>query len=246
MNKKEKINKDIGVPFYEQIMKEIDKDIKNNKYKYCELIPKELDLCKIYNVSRPTIRKALDILVKEGKLTRIKGKGTYVSSNKISQEFTKSILNFNEEMKQKGVFPKTKVLKFEIILPNEETKEILNLNLDEKIIHFKRLRFVNDEPILVVDTFLPCFTNEFIEKTDLEKNSFYDILNKNNKQVKKVKRTLEIKKSDKDLAEFLNIEINEPLFYFETIAYTENDEIVEYSKCFYRSDKNKFEFELTK
>lgn len=243
---KEKINRDIGVPFYEQIMKEIDEDIKNQKYKYCELIPKEMDLCKIYNVSRPTIRKALDILVKEGKLTRIKGKGTYVSSDKINQEFTKSILNFNEEMKQKGVFPKTKVLNFEIIVPDNKIREVLNLNVDEKIIHFKRLRFVNDDPILVVDTYLPYLKNKFLEKFNLEENSFYDILNKNNKQVKKVKRTLEIKKSNKELAEFLNIDLNEPLFYFETIAYTIDDEIVEYSKCFYRSDKNKFEFELIK
>jgi GntR family transcriptional regulator len=109
---KKQIDKNIGIPLYEQILEIIYNDIQNGVFAYGEIIPKEMDLCKMYNVSRPTIRKAMDILVQNGNLIRIKGKGTYVSSDKkIKQEFTHIIQNFNAEMSQKGVSPGTKVSK---------------------------------------------------------------------------------------------------------------------------------------
>lgn len=238
------LNKNIGIPYYEQIMEEIKNDIKTNKYKYGELIPKEVELCKYYNVSRPTIRKALEILVKNGNLVRVKGKGTYVSCEKINQEFTKTILNFNQEMQLKGVVPQTKVLEFKILSANKYLSSKLDISLGEKIIYFQRLRFVNGEPILIVKTYLPLEKNEFLLKSNLEENSFYNLLKEQNIFIKKVHRVLETKKAPQEIADYLNIQKDDPIFYFETTAFTQNDTITEFSECHYRGDKNKFIIEL--
>jgi len=65
---------------YLLIYRQINDLLEKKEYKPFDFIPKEEELCKIYSACRPTLAKALDLLVKEGRLKRIKGKGTIVLS----------------------------------------------------------------------------------------------------------------------------------------------------------------------
>ena len=242
-----KIDKNIGIPLYEQILEIIYNDIQNGVFSYGEIIPKELDLCETYNVSRPTIRKALNILVENGNLIRIKGKGTYVSSDKkIKQDFTHIIQNFNDEMSQKGVSPGTKVLEKKLLLPDEITQEKLNLKNGEKVIKLVRLRYANNEPLLVVTTYIPYDKAKFLFEKDFEKVSLYDSLEEKNINIKKAIRTFEVQKANKKTSSLLTVAKDDPVFYLETIAYSDKNIPMEFSKCFYRGDKNKFIVEIEK
>lgn len=244
---KKQIDKNIGIPLYEQILEIIYNDIQNGVFTYGEIIPKEMDLCKMYNVSRPTIRKAMDILVQNGNLIRIKGKGTYVSSDKkIKQEFTHIIQNFNAEMSQKGVSPGTKVLKKILTAPDKQTIEKLKLKSGEKVIELVRLRYADNEPLLIVTTYIPYERASFLFEKDFEKVSLYDSFEEKNIIIKKAVRTFEVQKATKELSDLLTISKNDPVFYFETIAYSDSDVPMEFSKCFYRGDKNKFVVEIKK
>ena len=75
-------------------------------------MPRMNGLAEIYNVSRPTIRKAVQILVDEGYLEKRKKRGTIVCDPTIRQEFAQVIQTFNKEVKEKGLTPSTKVLTF--------------------------------------------------------------------------------------------------------------------------------------
>ncbi|MGL5350297.1 MAG: GntR family transcriptional regulator [Cetobacterium sp.] len=239
------IDKNKGIPLYEQITREIKKSIENGLYKYGELIPTEVEFCKNFNVSRTTMQKALDSLVRDQILTRVKGRGTYVSGKKINQKFTSTLMNYNKEMEMKGIIPYTKVLEKSIISANEDISIKLNINLNEPVFKLVRVRFADEIPILYVTTYIPFLKANFIYEKDFEKESLYDILEENNIIVKKASRTLEIKRSDELLAKHLDISTNEPLLYFETITTTEFEDTIEYSECYYRSDLNKFAFEAT-
>lgn len=234
------INKNIGVPLYEQVMEAISDDIKNEVFSYGEIIPKENDLCKIYGVSNRTIRRALDILVQGGVLRRVKGKGTYVLYQKIKQEFTHVIRDFNEELLQRGVYPKTEVIEKTIVPSNKNLQEKLKLNKNEKVLKVVRVRYANDEPILVLTTYLPHTRYNFLLQKDFENVSIYDYFKEENIKLKRVNRIFEVQKIDKKNAELLTIKPNEPVFYFETMAFTDEDVPIEFSRCIYRGDRNKF------
>ena len=77
----EKVSEEYKVPKYYHIKQEIIKEIDNNTYKENETIPSERELMAVFDVSRITIRKAIDDLVKEGYLYRVHGKGTYVKGD---------------------------------------------------------------------------------------------------------------------------------------------------------------------
>ena len=76
-------------PRYIQLSDEIRNMILNNEYKYGEMFPPERELETVYGMDRKTIRKALNILVEEGMLTRVKGKGTFVNSPDINYSMRK-------------------------------------------------------------------------------------------------------------------------------------------------------------
>jgi len=69
-------------PLYYKLKEDILNDIENKKYKSNDMITSENELCKIYNISRPTVRQAIGELTNMGYLYKIKGKGTFVSDYK--------------------------------------------------------------------------------------------------------------------------------------------------------------------
>ena len=98
--------------FYLDIKKDLLDKILSGVYQQGSIIPNEYELAEIYNVSRPTIRKAVQILVDEGYLEKRKKRGTIVCDPTIRQEFAQVIQTFDQEVKEKGLTPSTKVLTF--------------------------------------------------------------------------------------------------------------------------------------
>ncbi len=72
-----------GIPYYIQISDELRSNIQIEKWQEGEKIPTEMELCEIYHVSRITIRKAIDELVKDNLLVRKRAKGTFVKKSEV-------------------------------------------------------------------------------------------------------------------------------------------------------------------
>ena len=113
--------------FYLDIKKDLLDKILSGVYQQGSIIPNEYELAEIYNVSRPTIRKAVQILVDEGYLEKRKKRGTIVCDPTIRQEFAQVIQTFDKEVKEKGLTPSTKVLTFKKEKAEEEVRQKLNL-----------------------------------------------------------------------------------------------------------------------
>ena len=86
----------------------------------------------------------------------------------------------------------------------------------------------------------------FLFEKDFEKVSLYDSLEEKKINIKRAVRTFEVQKANKKIATLLTVTKNDPVFYFETIAYSDKNIPMEFSKCFYRGDKNKFIVEIEK
>lgn len=241
---KHTLNKEIPIPLYYQLKQILLEEINSERYKENSPIPTELKLSEIFNISRPTVSKAIKELVNEGHLKRIKGSGTFVTRPKINQEFIHIIENYNDEMLRKKIVPKTKVLKFEIVKANADIASFLNLNENDKVFKLVRLRLANDEPILIVTTYIPHYICPEIKDVDFNICSLYKTLDENNLHVKKVQRILEVRQPTKEDIKILEMQKDTPLFYFITKAYLANGVPIEYSKCKYRGDRNKFIVEI--
>src|SRR5690349_19645318 len=96
-------------PLYDQLKEILRQEIAKGAYRPEEQLPSETQLVQRYNISRTTVRQALNDLVNEGILYRRQGKGTFVAPPKIEQELVR-LTDFVEDMAQAGLNPSSKVI----------------------------------------------------------------------------------------------------------------------------------------
>ncbi|GMM16890.1 GntR family transcriptional regulator [Lactobacillus amylovorus] len=231
---------------YQEIEEILRQRIISGHYKIGDLIPKEMDLVKKYNVSRPTISHAVQDLVNQGYLERRKHVGTIVKQTKISQEFTQVLQSYNSEMTEKGLTAQTQVLFFKKVLASEEVAQALDLKEKEQVYKLTRLRSVDQNPLVVVTTYLSADKLVDFAKIDFTKQSLYQELEQRGLPIVHVKRKLEVKSADGMTADLLNIKEKDPVFYFHTYGYSKNELPLEYSIATYRGDENYFMIDLKK
>lgn len=225
---------------YLDIQKLLLKKIKNGTYPEGELIPKEMDLAEQLGVSRPTVRHAIGNLVDAGYLERRKKRGTIVKHAKLEQQFTHVIESYNQEIANNGSKAKTQVLSFKIVQSDEEVSSALKLKENETVYRLVRLRFADDKPVVLVTTYLPVHPLPNLKQTDFEKASLYRTLAAMNLSITHVRRKLEVHGATQKESKLLQINENDPVFYFHTIGSTAKDQRLEYSIATYRGDKNYF------
>ena len=242
------LDKNTPIPLYYQLKKQILSLIVNYKLKDGTLLPAENDLCKMLNVSRPTIRQAFAELVNEGYLNRYKGKGTFVSSPKVNDRFFSKLESFHDGMVEKGYNPQTLVIKLEKTSGPHEANEKLSLPLDAPLIYLSRVRLVDKTPLVYVETFLPYEEYKRLMQVDFTVNSLYDSLEKlYNVRVNRVKREFVAVNARPKEAELLQIARNKALIQVKTVAYSGDvSNPMEFSIARYSGVQNNFSVELSR
>lgn len=237
-----RLDKSVPIPLYFQLKELILSEIKEGSYKIGSLIPTENELSEMFGISRTTVRQAITELVQEGWLYRVKSKGTFVAKPKIEQSFIQALGSFNDQIAELGRTPSTELLDFEVIIAPDEVAKELKLKSNEKVIYIHRKRFADEDPIVMVKTYLPFNKCKFVLNHDLEKESLYPVLAlQDDTQIYKIRRFIEAVEADDYDIENLNISSCKAIQQFISIGYNVYDEPIEYSLARYRGDRNRFE-----
>ncbi|WP_251861697.1 GntR family transcriptional regulator [Clostridium sp. Marseille-Q2269] len=238
------IDKKSHIPLYEQLKDEIQRKI-DIELKPGDSIPTELEIEKMYNVSRMTVRRAIHELVLEGVIQKKQGSGTFVQEPKIVHNVER-ITSFTEEMKEKGMILKTVSTEINRIdNPSKKLVTKLNLSPFEKVIQIKRLRYVNNEPFIIMINYLREKYVEGIKEKRLNKESLYDSLeNEYGIILERADETLEARESTEFEAENLEIDIWSPVLYLERLSYIKDNIPIEFTNVTIRGDKYKYNVSL--
>lgn len=242
----EMINKDSPVPLYYQIENILLKWITQH-LKPGDLLPTEKELCEAFGVSRIVIRQALSELANRSMIRRKRGVGTVVIKPKIDEYLVSKLTGFYADMKSQGLEPVTKLLSKNLIKANELLAYYLGLDVGEKVFEIRRLRFVRDEPILIVINYIPeKFCPELLDE-DLERQSLYEILESKFKiELVWGERTIEAISAGPDDSKLLQVKRGAPLIFLRSITYTHNNVPIEYYEAKHRADRTRFVTRLFK
>lgn len=239
------LDKTIPVPLYYQLKQQILQTVLTGIIGMEEQIPNEIDLVSGLAISRSTVRQAINELVAEGYLTRIKAKGTFVSRPKVDEGFFQKLESFNSEMLRKGMRPETKVLALNAAPGEDKINRRLGIPEQASLIYLSRIRYADSEPVVYLETWLPHDCFEDLLGEDFENQSLYSLLEtKYNARVVKAVREIEAVNATPAVAKALAIPRNAAVCLVNTLAYTAGDVPVEYSVARYRGDRNKFSVEL--
>lgn len=164
-------------PLYWQLAEKLEEKILNNTYSIGDKLPSERELCNLYNVSRMTVRLAIDELERKGKIQKKQGRGTFVINNGIVQNL-KNVYSFSKEMESQGKISSTQIVTREVVEADDKLSKKLDIKYREKVIFLERLRCANDVAIMVEKTWFPYKGFEFLLDADITTYGLYKTLEK--------------------------------------------------------------------
>jgi len=235
---------------YIQIAEQIRSQIAGGEYPLGSRIPTENELAARMNVSRPTIRQALDLLAREGRLIRVKGSGTFVAQPKLVHESTSFVTGYREESRKKNRILRTKVVCLRTQKAGELIGSALNLHADELVTRLTRIRnlenMYNNAPVVYTTLYVPLKLFPEMPQLDFTGLSFYEALDSRQLSVVHASRRLEIVMPPAEVAAGLDINSFEPTAFITSLGYTKDGLAVEYTESYYPASRSSFQIEINR
>ena len=236
-----------SIPLYAQVKDCVGGLIERGRLVPGQQLPGEHELCRHFGVSRPVIRQAIQDLVYAGRLVRLRGKGTFVAEPKISEGLVQRLVGFHQDMRDHGRETISRVLRFGVVSAPSHVARMMGIRPRQKVILLDRLRYVLDEPIVLVSTYLPYPLCEPLLKEDLSRQSLYMVLGrKYGLTIARGRRTIEAVPANPEQSRLLQIKPGTPLLSLESISYLPDGRPLEYYYALHRADRSRFEVELVR
>lgn len=230
-----------GIPRHEQISNWLRRQIEEDRYKVDEKLPSENELSEKFDVSRVTIRRALQTLESEQLIYRSQGLGSFVKDNRSHQSFVR-LRDFVEEMKRCGLEASSTVIRQDTKMPPEAIASRLNIDAGSKAVRLDRLRKGDGHPIAFDITWLPAFYGQLLEDADLAEETIYEVLERDYEiPVEKGYYRIEAENADEYLAGHLQVEPGEALLLIDRLSLTVGGKPIYYQKRYYRTDRIVYE-----
>ena len=210
--------------------------IKTGYYKEGDLLPTEVEMEKIYNISRAPIRQALGKLVNEGLVKRQAGKGTFVSF--INNLAYSEMNGFGQEFLEKGNKIECKTL---LVKAKKLPSEIAN-KLDiaaAKASYLERVRLYKSQPIQLLRHYVFCLTLDKL-KQEGDFHSLLEVYDKHGVNITGAKEVIESIGADDSVAEALCVEVGTPVLHIERTTYYDEEQIAEYLDFYILTAKWKY------
>ena len=226
---------------YTQIDDYLINRIKSKELIVGEQIEPDKVLAKKFDVSELTVNKAFTNLANRGYLKRIKGRGTFVESymgNDNSSSMKHSSLS--ENIRRRGLTPGSKLLEYKICNAEEfpKVQQELNLQKNDLLHYFVRLRTANDIPICLSYSYMPTKLVPYIDINILNNGSLWDFLGSQGFEgTRRCYFTEKIVYANQFQAEQLQVEINHPLFFDHHYSVIKTGEAFNYIDNYYVSER---------
>jgi len=234
-----------NIPYYVQLTQSIKEKIQQKTWEPGSKIPGEMELCNEAGVSRTVVRQALRELELAGLILRRKGKGTFVAEPKINESLVQKLTGSYQDMAERGLQSSTQVLHHRVVPCTDKVANYLQVDPGTKVVDINRLRFVENSPIQLVNTYVPLDLCPALADVDLTHRSLYEFLEKEcGLWISRGHRYIEAVAANDVEAKLLGIDRGAPLVALDSISYLENGRPVEYYHAVHRGDRSRFEVEL--
>jgi GntR family transcriptional regulator len=226
-------------PLYQKLQQALREAIQNRVLSPDEALPPERDMAEEFQVSRITVRKALDGLVAEGLLTRRQGAGTFVSS-RVEKNFSK-LTSFTEDMISRGRTPRSEWLNRAEAAATPEESMVLGLSPGSPVYRFHRIRFADDEPMALEYSTVAGFS---LASADAVGVSLYEALDAAGRKPVRALQRLRAVLFTAEQAALLRVRPGAPGLLIERRGFLKDGRAVEFTQSYYRGDAYDFVAEL--
>ncbi|MBE6091180.1 MAG: UTRA domain-containing protein [Clostridium beijerinckii] len=211
-------------------------NIDSGKYDNSMMLPTEMELVDKFECSRNTVRRAISELSKDGYVKSVKGKGVIILESRESIELPIGNLLGLQELHTKKKFT-TSVVHFSKITIDESLSRITALKLDTEVYHLHRIRFYDNEPIILDVNY---FSADVAKDLTIEiaQNSVYEYIEKDlSTKILASKKIIVVEHATELDKRFLDLGTYDCVAVVKTYAYTDSGKLFEYTESRHRPDK---------
>lgn len=235
---------DIGTgPIYLRLRKKLENLILSGALGHGTAIPPERELAEQVNISRVTVRKAIDDLVKDGLLSRRRGSGTFVIRPiaRVEQKLSR-LTSFTEDMDRRGQNTTSVWLIKDLFHPSPEELMTLGLRSDDRVARIDRLRFGNGLPLAIERASI---SQEFLSSPASLTGSLYLELERQGARPVRATQRISATNINEEDAILLGVPTGAAGLAIKRVGYLESGRAVELTHSLYRGDAYDFVAELT-
>lgn len=229
------------IPLYYQVEQRIEKAIIDGTLPPGARLENEVALGERLNLSRPTIRRAIQDLVDKGLLVRRRGIGTQVVHGRVTRGV--ELTSLFDDLAKGAQKPTTTLLNYSTDRASETVADRLGIALGSPVLHIKRLRIANSVPVAVLENWLP---EQFLDITedDLRAMGLYELLRARGIAIRVAKQKIGARTATPTEAELLDIDRGAALLTMERAAFDNSGVGIEFGSHYYRPDLYSFEVTL--
>ncbi len=141
------------IPAYMKVYTQIKGMILDDTYPIGSLMPTEPDLCQQFQVSRTTIRKAMELLEQGGFIRIQQGRGTEVLDYRTTQKLN-IVSSFTETLESKGYKVSSKSMHIDMVVPPNNVLDDLNLPAETQVVRIQRIQLANGKPVALMTNYV--------------------------------------------------------------------------------------------
>lgn len=238
------IDKALPTPAYLQLKDRLGRAIDSGLLRPGSALPSERSLAASLGLSRMTVRRTFEELVRDGRVEQRQGSGTYVRGQPLEQIIDR-VLGFTDEARHLGLQPGSKLLKVETVSADASVATALLLQPSDLVLRVTRLRTTDGEPLALQEAYLPGRLLG-LSISELERSgSLYKSLEKQfGIRPVRARQTIGARLPTRVEVVELGIGRDVPVLALERTTYGSDEEPFEYVRSAYRGDRYRMALDL--
>ncbi|MGZ9160752.1 MAG: GntR family transcriptional regulator [Candidatus Limnocylindrales bacterium] len=199
-------------------------------------LPSDTELCAEFGVSRMTARNALQRLAEEGIVARHPGRGSFVAEPPAHRRANR-LMTFTQETRRRGRVPSSRILARSIRPSTAAEAARLGQPVGTPVVHLRRLRCADGEPIALETAILVAAGAEWILTIDLEHGSLHEALARAGRVLRRGTGTITATAATAEDARLLGIRRGDPLLVERRVIDDSHGRPIEATESRYSGDR---------
>lgn len=237
-----------SLPVYHQLGSILRQQIKDGAYTPDKAMPSEMQLSADYDVSRVTVRRALELLEKEGRIVRRHGVGTFVSLplNGAPQSSSR-VSGLVENLISMGMDTTAKLLEYKAaMVPPAQVAQALGLQSEDTVLKMVRLRSHRGATLSVSTVYLPHSVSHLVQEHMLDDRPVVRMLEDGGIRPYRAEQTMSAVPADDTVAQWLGIGISMPVIRLRRTIFNDQGQPIQHYVGLYNPDNYEYHMMLTR
>jgi DNA-binding GntR family transcriptional regulator len=224
-------------PLYEQVLSLFTTNIRGGTWPVGTRLKDEIALAEELGVSRGTLRRAVSEMARRGVVRRLRGRGTFVLTNRIEQPLATRLISFAEAMDEQGLAFTTAVFACEARLPGARERALLEMRRGEKAFVVERVRSVGGAPVVYLRNHVPVKVCPGLSRRALVSTPLFQLIEKSGHRIEWGRRSFRAVAAGGSAARRLRVPAGSPLLLLEQTVYSTRSLALECSSVWIDSSR---------